>query len=285
MKAMCWIALVAACGGSEDRTELPPPIAEIPGAVDRVAVNDTSLFLHESDANTLVELGLDGSEIGELPVAGEVLELAAAGDTVAWVEVEGAGTVIKRRRGGGAIESHRALEGHVIVNDSGVYFSDLGLIAAWGDGNPERIATPDASSSPQLLDVDGGHAYAVGAGSVIQIELGTDMPLTMIEMADAPTMRGGRIAYRTSEGIRVRDLASNVDGVSGFVPGSYSCELLLVDTVVMCGKFRVFGGNAEELLVDPVAGYAARGADVYWVTIEGDVSRLRVIDALALEGQ
>ena len=166
-----------------------------------------------------------------------------------------------------------------------MYFSDLGLIAQWGDGNPERIATPDASSSPQLLDVDGMNAYAVGAGSVIQIELGSDMPLTTIEMADVPTMRDGRIAYRTSEGIRVRDLASNVDGVSGFVPGSYTCELLLVDTVVMCGKFRVFGGNAEELLVDPVAGYAARGPDVYWVTIEGDVSRLRVIDALALEGQ
>lgn len=276
MKAMIPLAVLAGCGGSEPTSELPPAIAEVVGAVDRVAINDSSLFVHESDANTLVELGLDGTVIGELPVAGEVLELAAAGDIVAWVEVEGTGTVIKRRRGGGSIESQRTFDGHVVVNADGVFFSDLGLIAAWGDGNPERIATPVAS--PKLLDVDAINAYAIDNTSVVQFERGSDTPLTMLEMAESPTMRDGRLAYRTTEGIRVRDLATNVDGVSGFVPGSYTCELLLVEQVVMCGKFRVVAGNAEEVLVDPIAGYAAAGPNVYWVTTEGDVSSIRVTD-------
>jgi len=210
-----------------------------------------------------------------------VLELAAAGDIVAWVEVEGTGTVVKRRRGGGAVESQRTFDAHVVVSAAGeVFYSDLGLIASWGDGNPERIATPtDPAASPRLLAVDSMFAYAVDdATAITQYERGTDASVVTLETSTAATIRDGRMAYRTTEGVRVRDLATSTDGVAGFVPGSYDCELLLVETAVMCGKFRVRDGNAEELLADPVTGYAALGPDVYWVTTEGDASAVRVTD-------
>jgi hypothetical protein len=281
MKAMISLAVLGACGGDSDGVALDPPLVELPGTVDRLAINDSSLFVREVGANALIEFALDGTMIGTLPTAGDVRELAAAGDLVAWVEVEGTGTVVKRRRGAGAVESQRTFDAHVIVNREGLFYSDLGLIAAWADGNPERIATPVSTpASPRLLDVDSMFAYAVDDTTAItQYTRDSDTTTVTLETSDAPVIRDGRLAYRTTEGVRVRDLTTAVDGVAGFVPGSYECELLLVGpVVVMCGKFRVFAGNADELLADPIGGYAAASPDVYWVTTEADVSTIRVTD-------
>jgi hypothetical protein len=56
---------VAACGG-DDGPALPPPIAEIPGTLQKLAVNDTSMFSIDTDTGDLLELGLDGTLIGTL---------------------------------------------------------------------------------------------------------------------------------------------------------------------------------------------------------------------------
>lgn len=279
MKAMISLAVLGACGG-DSGVPLEPPLVEIPGTVDRIAINDTSVFVREVTTNALIELGHDGSMIGTLTTAGDVRELAAAGDLVAWVEVEGTGTVIKRRRGAGAIESQRTFDAHIVANLDGLFYSDLGLIASWGDGNPERIATPPSTpASPRLLDVDGLFAYAVDdTTAVTQYHRDSDETTVTLETSEEVAIKDGRLAYRTSEGIRVRDLDSLSDGVAGFVPASYECELVLVGQVVMCGKFRVHAGNAEELLVDPISTYVGRSPDVYWVTTEADVSVLRVTD-------
>ncbi len=279
MKAMIALAVLGACGG-DDGAPLPPPLVELPGTVDQIAINDSSLFVRDATANALIELAHDGSMIGTLPVVGEVREIAAAGEIVAWVEVEGTGTVIKRRRGAGGIESQRTFDAHIVVNLGGVFYSDLGLIASWGDGNPERIATPPSTpASPRLLDVDASFAYAVDATTAVtRYQRDSDTTIVTLETSDAVAIRDGRLAYRTTEGIRVRDLESLADGVAGFVAGGYECELLLVGAVVMCGKFRVHGGNAEELLVDPVGAYVGLSPNVYWVTAEADVSTIRVTD-------
>ncbi len=280
MKAMISLAVLGACGGNGG-VALEPPLIELPGTVDRIAINDTSIFVREATANALIELDHDGSMIGTIPTIGDVRELAAAGDLVAWVEVEGTGTVIKRRRGAaGAIESQRTFDAHIVANLSGLFYSDLGLIAAWGDGNPERIATPASTpASPRLLDVDGVFAYAVDdTTAVTQYQRDSDVTTVTLETSQAVSIKDGRLAYRTTEGIRVRDLETQSDGVAGFVPGSYECELLLVGQVVMCGKFRVHAGNAEEVLVDPIAASVGLSPNVYWVTAEADVSALRVTD-------
>ena len=75
-------------------------------------------------------------------------------------------------------------------------------------------------------------------------------------------MKGGELAYKTAEGVRKRDLFSEFDRVVGAVPETYECELLIAGQAVMCGKFRAFEGMLDELLRDPVAGYAAVGSDV-----------------------
>jgi hypothetical protein len=279
MKAAA-VLVVAACGGDEGGVPLPPPIAELPTTLSRLAVNDTSIFSLDVDAAELVELGLDGTPLGTLPTAGEVTGLVARGDVVAWVEIEGSGTVIKRRRGAGAVESLRTFDAHVIANADGLFYSDLGLIAEWAEV-PQRIATPlDPSTSPRLLDVDGSSAYtAEDAGAIVKYTRDSDISEVQLETSEAATVKAGQVAHRTSEGIRLRDLFTGFDRIVGFVPGDYQCELLIVEQAVMCGKFRALQGFATELLVDPVVGYAAAGREVYWITFADGVSAIRVIDA------
>ncbi|MBA2540381.1 MAG: hypothetical protein H0V17_12145 [Deltaproteobacteria bacterium] len=279
---------IGACGGDEPGVPLAPPIAQIPATLSRLAINDTSMFSIDLDAGELIELGLDGSSIGTLPTAGEVTELAAHGDLVAWVEIEGTGTVIKRRRGANPIESHRTFDAHLIANADGLFFSDLGLIAAWPEGVPQRIATPiDTTASPRLLDVDSSFAYvAQDAGAVIKYTRDSDISEVQLETSEAATVKAGQLAYRAPDGIRMRDLFSGFDRVVGFVPASYACELLIVEQAVMCNRFRVLQGNAAELLVDPVVGYAAVGREVYWITSADGISEIRVTDAESIaEGE
>src|SRR6185436_11993108 len=110
------VVVVAAACGTSSSSSLPPPIAEVPTTLSRLAINDTSIFSIDVDAGTVIELGRDGAAVGTLPTVGEVTGLVAAGDLVAWVEVEGSGTVIKRRRGANPIESQRTFDAHVIAN-------------------------------------------------------------------------------------------------------------------------------------------------------------------------
>jgi len=280
-KTVVVVAMIGACGGDDPGTPVPPPIAEIPATLSRLAVNDTSMFSIDLDAGELIELGLDGAPIGTLPTVGEVTALVAHGDLVAWVEIEGSGTVIKRRRGANPIESHRTFDAHVIANADGLFFSDLGLIAAWPEGVPERIATPvDTSASPRLLDVDGSFAFvAQDAGAIVKYSRDTDISEVQLEASEAATVKAGQLAHRTAEGIRLRDLFTGFDRVVGFVPGDYACELLIVEQAVMCGKFRALQGNTSELLLDPVVGYAAVGREVYWITSVDGISEIRVTDA------
>ena len=49
-------------------------------------------------------------------------------------------------------------------------------------------------------------------------------------------------------------------------------------------QYRAMDGTADELLVDPVGGYASRGKDVYWVTTKAGtppISQIRLADAEA----
>jgi hypothetical protein len=283
MKAgLAIVVAVSACGG-ESAPPLPPTLTEVPGTLSKLAINDSSLFSVDLDTNALLELSLDGVMIGTLPTTGEVIQLVAHGDLVAWVEVEGTGTVVKRRRGAGAIETQRTFEATVVATEEGLFYSDLGLIAVWGDGNPERIATPPAAARPRLLDVDLTFAYTDEDGAIVEYTRDSDLVEVQVETSSDATARRGQLAYRTAEGIRLRDLFTNFDRVVGFVPGDYACELLIVEQAVMCGRFRALNGNADELLIDPVGGYAARGRDVFWVTAADGVSSIRVIDAEATE--
>lgn len=283
MKARWIVIAAAACGGGEEGVSLPPPLAEIPGTLSKLAINEGSLFSIDVETNALLELTHAGEPIGTLPTTGEVIQLVARGDLVAWVEAEGTGTVVKRRRGGvdAPIESQRTFEAHVVATEDGLFYSDLGLIAAWADGNPERIATPPAAASPRLLDVDASFAYTDEAGAIVEYARDSDLSEVQIEATSDAAIELGQLAYRTAEGVRLRDLFTGFDRVVGFVPGDYACELLIVEQAVMCGRFRALNGNAEELLIDPVGGYAARGRDVFWVTTADGISTIRVSDVLA----
>jgi hypothetical protein len=273
--------LVAACGDEP----LPAPIAQVDGVLGKMAVNDTSIFAIVTGDGTLLELGLDGTPIGPLPTIGEVIDVAAAGDLVAWVEVEGTGTVVKRRIGdaiGNMIESQRTFAAHVIATDEGLFYSDLGLVASWMPGAvPERIATPGAE--PRLLDVDATFAYTIEADtSVVKYQRTSDTSEVLLDAATDATVKNGELAYRTDEGVRKKDLFMGFDRVVGAVPAGYACELLIAGSAVLCGKFRANEGTLDELLRDPVTGYAAVGSEVYWGRTEGAVTALRVVDAEAV---
>lgn len=287
MKAMFSVAVVlGACGGGDDGVTLDPPLVEVPGMIQRIAVNDASLFAHDATTNTLIEFAHDGTQVGTIEPTGEVLELAAAADTVAWVEVEGTGTVVKRRIGD-AIESQRTFAARVIANDEGLFYSDIMLVASWGaSGVPERIATP--GTEPRLLDVDATFAYTIeGDTSVVQYErMDPDMTSeVLLEETSGATVKDGELAYRTAEGVRKKDLFMGFDRVVGAVPENYECELLIAGRAVMCGKFRANEGTLDELLRDPVTGYASVDSQVYWGRTEGAVTAIRVVDAEAVTAE
>ena len=281
MKLLFAFAL-AACGGT-DTPPLPAPIASVSGTLGALAVNDTSLFAIDTDSNTLLEIGLDGTVKPPLPTVGPIRELAATGNLVAWVETEGTGTVVKRRVAIGAIESQRTFDAHVIANSTGLYYSDLGLIAVWADAVPERIATPPITSNPRLLDVDGNFAYTTETDtSVVKYARMDTTSDILLPTSLTPAVKGGQLAYRTADGVRLRDLFTMFDRIVGALPSDYVCDPLIVTRAVMCGRFRALEGVADESLRDPVGGYAAAGDSVYWTTSANGSSDIRVFDAEAV---
>lgn len=275
-----WIAIaLAACGGTEESG--PPPLAEVPGTLAHLAVNDTSLFAIDTTDNSLVEIGLDGTLIGKVMSRDAVSEVVAYGDWVAWVEVEGSGKIIRRRRNG-MFESIRPFTPHIAASPEGLFYSDLSLIAIWPwEGNPERIASP--VNDDILLAVDPSFAYTRDkTGQLVRYMRMVDASETLLSDSKGTNIKDGQLAYRTADGVRLKDLFTMFDRVVGAPPADYMCDLLIAGRAVMCGKYRSMDGVADELLTDPVAGYASRGKELYWATPkEGDkpVTRIFVTDA------
>lgn len=276
-----WIAIAVAACGSEDAGA--PPLAEVPGTLQHLAVNDTSLFAIDARDSSLVELGLDGALIGKLPTRGAVSEVVAYGDWVAWIEAEGSGQIIRRRRNG-MLESMRPITPHIAASAEGLFYSDTGLIASWPwEGVPARIATPAPGAA--LIAVDPSYAYTRAMDKqLVRYTRMADASETLLSDATGVSLQDGQLAYRAPEGVRLRDLFTTFDRVVGAPPADYACELLIAGRAVMCGKYRLMDGMADELLADPVGGYASRGKDVYWVTTRPGaepVSELRRADAEA----
>src|SRR5262245_4681316 len=101
---------LAACGG--DESGLPKPIAKVPGTLKSLAVNDASLFGIDA-TNAVIEVGLDGTLREKLPTRDVPSEVVAQSDWVAWIEVEGSGKIIRRRRNG-MFESMRPFTPHIV---------------------------------------------------------------------------------------------------------------------------------------------------------------------------
>lgn len=277
-----WIAIALAACGTEE-VPGPPPLAEVPGTLAHLAVNDTSLFAIDTRDSSLVELGLDGTLIGKLDTRDAVTEVVAHGDWVAWVEVEGSGKIIRRRRNG-MFSSMRPFTPHIAASAEGLFYSDLALIAVWPwEGVPERIATP--ADGAAIIAVDPSYAYTrETSGALVRYMRGLDASETMLSDSVGASVKDAQLAYRTPDGVRLRDLFTGVDRVVGVPPADYACDLLIAGRAVMCGKYRAMDGLADELLTDPVAGYASRGKDVYWVTPKAGgepISQIRLIDAEA----
>ncbi|MCW5807726.1 MAG: hypothetical protein KIT31_35565 [Deltaproteobacteria bacterium] len=269
------IATLAACGG-EDRE---PPFAEVPGQIGSLAVNDTSLFGIDAMGG-IVEINLaDAAIVGMLPTLAAAKEIVAAADWVAWIEPEGTGNVVRRRRGDGTVESTRTFEPHLAARATGLFFSDLQLVAKWNDdGVIERVATPGLN--PRVLDVDATYAYTVeGDTSVVRYMVGTDQGEVLLPTSMGASIKDEQLAYRTGEGIRLRNLFTSFDRVVGTPPASVMCNLVIAGSAVMCGKYRALEGVVDELLSDPVNGAVAVGKDLYWVTLDGDTSQIYKTDA------
>lgn len=274
-----WIALALALAACAEESSLPPPIAEVPGRLEQLAVNDTAIFGIDSQDSSLIEVYLDGTIGDKLPTLGTVSEVVAYGDWVAWVETEGSGKVVRRRRNG-VVESVRPLDPHIVATPEGVVYSDVGLVALWADGNPERIATP--ASGARVIAADLSYVYTIEADtSIVKYMRGGDTSEVVLPSSMKATIKDGQLAHRTTEGIRERDLFTGFDRVVGVPPGLYTCDLLIAGRAVMCGMYRAMDGMLDELLQDPVDGYVSVGKDVYWVTISGSdpVSKIRLADA------
>ena len=285
MSRLALLVLLAAVGCTDDSG--PPPLAKVPGKLGKIAVGTSSLFAIDTTDNTIIEINIaDGAVIGKLMTVGAVTDLSAAGDLVAWVEKEGNNGKVKRRKAG-AIDALGTLTfmPHILVTDEGVFYSDTGIIGLWADQVPTRIGSPAGAST--LIGVDASYAYTVEAGmSVQKYDRRMDMKEMVVGSTQGATVKGGMLAYRTGEGVRIHDLFTKFDALFGAPPADYPCELLLAGRAVMCGKYRALEGETEELLDDPVAGYAAVGRDLYWVKTAGASSEIYKTDSeLKLKGE
>lgn len=276
-----WLLVLAAgCSGGGDG---PQPLAKVPGKLGVLAVGSASIFAIDTTDSTLVELGLDGSLIGKLPTVGAVTALSAAGDLVAWVEKEGNNGKLKRRKAG-TVEALGTLTfaPRPMVTTEGVVDSDTGIIGLWAEATPARIATPAAGAT--LIGVDASFAYTLEGQTVQKYDRRMDMKEMVVGSASAATVTAGLLAYRTGDDVRIHDPFTKFDHSFGAVPASYPCELLIAGRAVMCGKYRCLEEVTEELLEDPVGGYAAAGRDLYWVKVDGASSELFKVDSeLVLE--
>jgi hypothetical protein len=276
-RALVIAALVCAAGCSDDAGT--PPIGKVPGKLGKLAVGTSSLFAIDTTDSSLVEIGLDGALIGKLPTVGPVSEVSASGDLVAWVEAEGSNGKIKRRKAG-MVETLATLtfKPHVIATDEGVAYSDTGIIGLWAGATPDRIATPTGAVT--IIGIDSSYAYALDANNAVQrYDRRMDMAEMVVAGAMGATVKAGMLAYRTADGVRIHDLFTKFDAVFGMPPSGYACELLLAGRAVMCGKYRCLEAVTEELLDDPVAGYAANGRDLYWTRTSGSNTELYQIDS------
>jgi hypothetical protein len=278
MSRLALLVLLCAVGCSDDSG--PPPLAKVPGKLGKIAIGTSSLFAIDTADNTIVEIGLaDGVVIGKLATVGAVTEVSAAGDLVAWVEKEGNNGKVKRRKAG-AIDTLSTLTftPHLVVTEEGVFYSDTGIVGLWVDQTPSRIASPAGAST--LIGVDTSYAYTLEAGmSVQRYDRRMDMKEEVVASTQGATVKAGMLAYRTADGVRIHDLFTKFDAPFGAPPASYPCELLLAGRAVMCGKYRALEGVTEELLDDPVAGYAAVGRDLYWVKTAGSNSEIYKTDS------
>ncbi|MBA3461213.1 MAG: hypothetical protein H0T46_14710 [Deltaproteobacteria bacterium] len=278
MSRLAFLVLLVAVGCTDDSG--PPPLAKVPGKLGKIAVGTSSLFAIDTTDNTIVEINIaDGSVIGKLTTVGAVTDLSAAGDLVAWVEKEGNNGKVKRRKAG-AIDALGTLTfmPRVLVTDEGVFYSDTGIIGLWADEIPTRVGSPAGAAT--LIGVDSSYAYTVEAGmSVQKYDRRMDMKELVVASTQGATVKGGMLAYRTGEGVRIRDLFTKFDALFGAPPADYPCELLLAGRAVMCGKYRALEGETEVLLEDPVAGYAAVGRDLYWVKTAGANSEIYKTDS------
>ena len=101
----------------------------------------------------------------------------------------------------------------------------------------------------------------------------------VVASASAATVSAGQLAYRTGEGVRIHDVFTKFDHAYGMPPAGYTCELLIAGRTVMCGKYRCLDEVTDELLEDPVAGYAAAGTDIYWAKVSGSSTELFKVNA------
>ncbi|MDQ3340145.1 MAG: hypothetical protein M4D80_33730 [Myxococcota bacterium] len=274
------LVLVAACGGGGDSGD--PPLAEVEATLEALAVNDASFFAIDSKDKSVIEIGLvDGVLIGKLPTNGAVSELVAQGGWVAWIEAEGSGKLIRRRKVDGMIESTRAQTAapKIIATSEGLFYSDGMLVAIWKEGmNPDRVAL--TGSSAKVIGVDLSYVYTTEADtSVVKYPRTEEASEVVLPASKDAIVKDGQIAHRTAEGIRVRDLTSGFDRVVGMPPTDYPCALLIAGRAVMCGKYRALDGMITELLDDEVTGYAAVGKNVVWVKSDGKKSSIYQVDA------
>jgi hypothetical protein len=283
MRAMKRLAMVvlAACGGGGDSGE--PPLAEVEAPLGMLAVNDTSIFAVDTMTNAVVELSIvDGAMIGKLPSNGVVSDLVATGKWVAWIEPEGSGKLMRRRKiDGTSFESMRATttEPKILASSEGLIYSDGTLVALWLEGaNPDRLATTGAGA--RVIGADASFVYTAEMDtSVLKYPRSGDAAEMVLPQSKDATVKDGQIAFRTAEGIRMIDLTSGFNRVVGAPPTDYPCTLLIAGRAVICGKYRALNGMIAELLDDDVSGYAAVGHTVVWVKTDGKKSSIYKVDA------
>ncbi|HLL21597.1 MAG TPA: hypothetical protein VK427_05670 [Kofleriaceae bacterium] len=276
---LAWLAALAACGGGDDGD---PPLAEVNAQLSQLAVNDASLFAIDAKDSSVLELALaDGKVVGKLPSTGAVSALVAHGSWVAWIETEGTGKVIRRRKTDGMLESLRAQtpSPKILASAEGLFYSDGQVVAVWPESvNPVGVAlTPSAAN---VIGADLSYVYTVEADtSVVRYPRQGDTSEIVLPMSKDATVKDGQIAHRTSEGIRERDLVTGFDRVVGSPPADYPCQLLIAGRAVMCGKYRAMDGFVTELIDEDVTGYASVGKTVVWVKSDGKKSSIYRIDA------
>jgi hypothetical protein len=279
MKRLGLVAALAACGGGDSGE---PPLATVEAQLGALAINNTSLFAIDKADSKVMEIGLaDGVTIGKLPSTGAVSDVAAFGTMVAWIEVEGSGKVIKRRKANGTVDATRPQTSmpRVIATADGVIYSDGQLVALWKeDGSNPRIAITDGNS--QVLGADLSNAYTLEADtSVKKWPRNGDPSSVVLPMTKDATVLDAELAHRTTEGIRQINLTTGFDRVVGMPPADYVCKPLIAGRATMCGKYRAMDGMTTELLADDPDAYAAIGRIVVWLKTDGKKTELFKVDA------
>jgi len=271
------LLVVSACGTDDSG---PPAIAKVSGKLGTIAVNNTSIFAIDTTDDSIIELGLDGTMIGKLPTTMKVTGLAAAGDVVGWVEVEGSHSIIQRRKAG-TYDTLGTLvfTPSIVATIEGVFYSDTGIIALWGDNGAERLATPAAGAT--LLGVDSSYAYTLEGTSVQRYDRRMDMKEEVVATAMGATVKDGYLAYKTGEGVRIHDLFTKFDALFGMPPAGYECSLLIAGRAVMCGQYRCLENVTEKLVDKPVLSATSVGRNLYWTQASGTGTEIFTTDAEA----